>query len=47
MYPFVLSYINDSLTCYIFPRETVPNGLYLTYETCPENYSKFIDFNSF
>jgi hypothetical protein len=39
MQPFELSeQINGSLTCRIFPRPKFPNGLYLTYESCPERY---------
>jgi hypothetical protein len=36
--PFNLSYINNSFTCYIYPRVKFPDGLLLTYEKCPEVY---------
>ncbi|CAF0839054.1 unnamed protein product [Brachionus calyciflorus] len=38
MFPFELDVINDTLTCHIYPRSTFPNGLFLTYDTCPEIY---------
>lgn len=38
MQPFLLEYINNTLTCHIYPRQKFPNGLYLTYDTCPETY---------
>jgi hypothetical protein len=36
--PFALKQINGSLTCFIFPREKFPQGLNLTYDSCPETY---------
>ena len=29
-------YLNN--TCFIYPRAKIPNGLYLTYDSCPERY---------
>jgi hypothetical protein len=36
--PFNLSYVNNSLICIVFPRPKFPNGLTLTYSSCPETY---------
>jgi len=36
MKPYVFNALNDS--CYILPRSKIPNGLVLTYETCPEHF---------
>ncbi|RMZ97574.1 neuropeptide FF receptor 2-like [Brachionus plicatilis] len=36
MHSILLETINSTLTCHIFPRSRYPQGLYLTYETCPE-----------
>jgi hypothetical protein len=36
--PFILTQVNNTLTCFIHPREKFPQGLNLTYDTCPENY---------
>lgn len=36
MHSILLETINSTLTCHIFPRSKYPDGLYLTYETCPE-----------
>lgn len=38
MKPFSINYINDSLTCVVHPSTRFPDGMYLTYDTCPENY---------
>jgi hypothetical protein len=36
--PLSLTYVNNSLVCTVFPRPSLPQGLTLTYETCPETY---------
>ena len=36
--PFVLRMVNQSLTCEVFPRKSFPDGLTLTYASCPETY---------
>lgn len=38
MQPFLFDNSNNSPSCFIYPRSKFPNGLYLTYETCPETY---------
>ena len=36
--PYVMLNVNDSLVCSIFPRERFPDGLNLTYASCPDEY---------
>lgn len=38
MKPFSIEEVNNTLSCHIYPNARFPNGLYLTYETCPETY---------
>lgn len=34
--PYEINSLNNS--CFILPRAKIPNGLYLTYDTCPEHF---------
>lgn len=38
MKPFSIEEVNNTLSCHIYPNQRFPQGLYLTYESCPETY---------
>lgn len=37
MQPYQINTFNN--TCFILPRAKIPNGLHLTYDTCPEHFN--------
>nr|QVK45703.1 G protein-coupled receptor [Proales similis] len=37
-YPFEFRTVNGSQACFVYPRPQFPDGLYLTYDNCPEEY---------